>query len=401
MNTISNGHPGAVVLGLNLTGLGLVRSLGRRNIEVKGIDSDGFEIASFSRYCKKTICPPDALLNFLIERAKNSVDKEVLFPTADEYVLFVSRNREVLSRYYRFLLPDQEVLEAVLNKHKFYELAMRHGVSVPMTIYCPDEQALIKQTGGFSYPCILKPIYIHEFRKIYPNLKAVSVHNRDELIEKFREISGNGIKVCIQEIIPGADDQQYSACFYLNRNSHPLAVFTQRKLRQHPVGFGVGTYVDNTWCSEIVDLAGEFLKKIGYAGICEVEFRRDPRDNQYKMIEINPRLWTQHALAAKSNIDIAYTAYADLSDIKEFPDSRRQTQKRINWIFPPRDIRASLVYLFRGELRFKDWMRSFNGRKEWAIFAWDDLMPLLFSPVYFFKKLFYRGTGVNSIKARV
>ena len=45
----------AVILGLGITGLGVIRNLGRNKISVIGVDSDSLAIASFSRYCTKRV----------------------------------------------------------------------------------------------------------------------------------------------------------------------------------------------------------------------------------------------------------------------------------------------------------------------------------------------------------
>jgi len=44
-----------------------------------------------------------------------------------------------------------------------------------------------------------------------------------------------------------------------------------------------------------------------------VEFKRDPRDGKFKLMEINPRLWQWHGLAAACGIDLPRIAYADSS----------------------------------------------------------------------------------------
>jgi predicted ATP-grasp superfamily ATP-dependent carboligase len=43
-----------------------------------------------------------------------------------------------------------------------------------------------------------------------------------------------------------------------------------------------------------------------------VEFKRDPRDGGFKLMEINPRLWQWHGLATACGVDLPRIAYADL-----------------------------------------------------------------------------------------
>lgn len=41
------------------------------------------------------------------------------------------------------------------------------------------------------------------------------------------------------------------------------------------------------------------------------------------------------------------------------------------------DFRAFKEYHQRGQLGFKDWLKSISGAKVFALFAWDDPLPFL------------------------
>jgi D-aspartate ligase len=43
-----------------------------------------------------------------------------------------------------------------------------------------------------------------------------------------------------------------------------------------------------------------------------LETKRDPRDGRFKLMEVNPRLWQWHSLAAACGVDLPYIAYRDL-----------------------------------------------------------------------------------------
>jgi carbamoylphosphate synthase large subunit len=66
------------------------------------------------------------------------------------------------------------------------------------------------------------------------------------------------------------------------------------------------------WVDEVVEEGLAFLRALGYHGISQVETKRDPRDGRYKLMEINPRLWQWHSLAAACGVDLPYIAYRDL-----------------------------------------------------------------------------------------
>ena len=55
-----------------------------------------------------------------------------------------------------------------------------------------------------------------------------------------------------------------------------------------------------------------FLESIGYRGIGSAEFKRDERDGELKLIELNPRYWQQAALAERCGVNFPLAQYLDL-----------------------------------------------------------------------------------------
>ena len=107
-------HPaGAVVIGGDFHGLGIVRSLGRRGIPVCVID-DEYSIGRFSRYTTFAETAPsirkeDATVDFLLDIARRrNLKGWVLFPTRDEIVAAVARHRSELTEWYRVPTPAWE-----------------------------------------------------------------------------------------------------------------------------------------------------------------------------------------------------------------------------------------------------------------------------------------------------
>ena len=42
---------------------------------------------------------------------------------------------------------------------------------------------------------------------------------------------------------------------------------------------------------ELASTARNLLESLGWHGPAQVEFKFDPRDKRYKLIELNPKLW--------------------------------------------------------------------------------------------------------------
>ena len=92
-----------------------------------------------------------------------------------------------------------------------------------------------------------------------------------------------------------------------------LGVFCGRRLRQTPPGIGTCRVGEAVWVQEVVDDALTLLRAFGYRGISQVEFKRDPRDGRYRLMEINARLWQWHGLASACGVDLPLIAYRDLT----------------------------------------------------------------------------------------
>src|SRR3712207_2434983 len=69
---------------------------------------------------------------------------------------------------------------------------------------------------------------------------------------------------------------------------------------------------ESVWVDEVVTGGLRLLRTLGYHGIAQVETKLDPRDGRYKLIEINPRLWQWHGLAAACGVDLPWIAHRDL-----------------------------------------------------------------------------------------
>lgn len=376
--------PKAVVLGLGINGLGVVRSLGRKGISVIGVDHKFFNLGHFSKYCRHFISPDvgkseNKFLDFLLQVGKELPLPAVLLPTEDIYVIFISRHRDTLNRYYRFILPDKSLCEAVLNKYAFFELAKRYFLPVPATYSLKNIEELKKISKNLEFPCIIKPLYSRKW-KLGGLIKAVKVSSEKELFKAVEELMFENNEIVIQELVPGKDCDQFSYAAYFDLQGECKGEFVARKIRQHPLGFGVGTLIESICDTKVSEMGQAVLRKLGVKGIAEVEFRKSEKSRELKLIEINLRPWTQNTLAAYCGVDIIYFSYLDL--IGESIPKSASYKTGVKWINIFRDPIASFQYIFKKEISIMEWIKSFRKIKDFSIFAADDLLPFICLPLY-------------------
>ena len=369
-------HP-AVVFDLSANGIGIVRSLGRRGISVHAFDTDPKYRAGRTRYAECGACPHPVykereLLLFLLELRKTLPREAVLFAGSDDYVSFISRNRRVLSEHYRFLLPDETLVDAVLDKRLTYELAVTHGVPCPKTLFVGPGVRFEDFTGQMTFPCILKPVYSADFRRRL-NRKAIVVEREDELKEKYQQYSHFG-ELMVQELIPGGEEQLYSVGTLFDQRMELIAVFTGQKLHQYPPNFGSGSLARSVRNDALAEAGVSFMRELGFRGLGMLEYKLDPRDGKLKFLEINPRTWYWHSLSRACGVDLPYLYYLSVTGQKPQPVTEQKTD--VKWLYLVRDFVAFRDKQRSGEgTSFLEWLRSLSGKKEYALFAWDDPMP--------------------------
>src|ERR1700693_4803843 len=119
---------GALVVGGNLNGLSIARSLGRHGVPVWVTTPPGIRLASCSRYVLRTLPWPngdyEAQAAYLLELGERyELDQWVLFPTSDESAALLSRFHSPLSRRFRVSTPAWDVLRWAYDKRLTYRLA--------------------------------------------------------------------------------------------------------------------------------------------------------------------------------------------------------------------------------------------------------------------------------------
>jgi len=371
--------PIAFVLNLSENGLGVIRSLGRRSIPVIGLDPNPWQIGLFSKYCKGMVCPDpesdeEEYIEFLLKIGELLRNKGVLIPSADIELRTILNHKKELERYYLFPIADSDVANLLANKRLFYEIVENLGFPCPKTFFPHNKSDLQEICNKIKFPCIIKPIFSTKFNRDF-GVKVFVADTLDDLILSFDKAVSNGLEVLIQEIIPGNDSDMYLVSGYFDRFSEPLGIFTFKRIRQYPLGFGNGALCLSIWRPEIADLCTSFLKLIKYHGLVDAELKKDPRDNKFKFIEINPRTGLQHMLSARCGIDLPYLAYRDT--IGEKPAKITSQTEGIKWLHMFNDIRSAFDNMRLGRLSFLEYLDSLRGEKEYAIFALDDLLPFI------------------------
>jgi predicted ATP-grasp superfamily ATP-dependent carboligase len=330
--------PGAIILGANFVGLAVARSLGARGIRVWTLDSDrSRSIAQFSRFTERFLEVQTQVVETLLYEAQHhDLEGWVLIPVTDEYVELLSMERDRLGRVFRVSSPPMHVACFALDKRLTYKLANELGIDAPWTATCRDLDDL--DLKRIPYPVILKPAVNHHFFP-HTNLKALAVESEEELRQRFRQMRHYipAEEILIQERIPGNGENQFSFCAIASQGQVRGSLVAQRR-RQYPIEFGNASTFVKTIDQPVVQEGGRrFLETLEFDGVAEIEFKFDPRDRKYKILDVNPRIWGWHALGKAVGIDFAFLLWCQQTG-EPFEDA--QTSQPAAWMREITDVFA-------------------------------------------------------------
>jgi D-aspartate ligase len=373
----SDPAPGAVVVGGDYQGLGIVRSLGRRGVPVCVVD-DEHSISRFSRYSKRFVSLPDLhdqriAVDSLVAMGKRlALQGWVLYPTREELVAAFSRFRSELSEVFRVPTPNWESVKWAWDKRNTYRLAEELRIPTPATHY-PENINQLVQLDDIAAPFAIKPA-IKEHFFYATKAKAWRANTHAELrtmYQKASELAGPG-EIMVQELIPGGGSQQFSYCAFF-RKGKAVGKMVVRRRRQHPLEFGrASTYVETVDVPALEELSERFLQAIDYYGLVEIEYKLDPRDSQYKLLDVNARTWGYHSLGAKAGVDFSYMLYADQVGL---PVAVSKGRPGVGWIRTTTDIPAAMLGILNGDSGCKSYFHSLRNCSVEAVFDLKDPMP--------------------------
>ena len=367
---------GAVVVGGDFNGLGIVRSLGRNNYPVCIID-DEFSISRFSRYATYAVRVPELRDERCIVETVLRVGRErglegwVLYPTREEIVAAFSRYRKRLEEWFQVPTPDWNTIRWAWDKRNTYRKAQELSIPTPRTWY-PSSLEELDQIDA-TPPLVLKPAIKEHF--IYATrAKAWRAESRDQLRELFTRATkiAGAREIMVQELIPGDGHYQFADCA-LFKNGSALGSMVVRRRRQHPPEFGrASTFVETVDVPELEVYSKRFLRNIDYYGLVELEYKLDPRDSQYKLLDFNARTWGYHALGSRAGVDFPYMLFADQIGKRV---QKCRASAGIKWIRIVTDFPTAALEILNGNLSVKEYLRSCFGFHVESVFCSEDPLP--------------------------
>jgi D-aspartate ligase len=367
--------PAAVFQVSYACGLDVVRDLGRHGVPVLALDPDPAAIGLRSRYAAARVCPSpladeEAFLTSLETLGALLPRRAVVFPSHDEFIWPLSRHAARLEPWFIVPFSRWDVMAKVHDKRAQMEAAWSAGVDTPKTMFVSSGAELEAAAGEIRFPAVLKPVESLAF-KLRFHRHILDVETPAELQRIYDKVDDLGL-LMLQERIPGGEDELWTVGSYLDAESRPLAVFTGHKLRQYPHAGGSCLAGVSHWDDKLADAALRLLQELRFHGVSQVEFKRDPRDGRFCLMEVNARHWKWHGLAARCGVNLSFAAYRDaIGD----PYIARRQRDGVKWIVANKDVPLALLEIAKRQRSAPEYLRSLRGTRMDGLHALDDPLP--------------------------
>ena len=225
-----------------------------------------------------------------IIRLCKEYDYDMILPLGNAAYYAVVHYANALTRHTRFMVPSPEIFSIAHNKAKTAAFCQEVGVGVPKTFSDFRQDDLGAISKELRYPIVIKA---RSGTGVEKGLRYAN--SRDELFRRYDEIASfesstgasNYRSPIIQEFVPGFI---HDACT-LTHHGEVVNILTQVRWMMYPIYGGAGAINITTHNFEVANLARRLLEALQWHGPAQIEFKYDPRDQEYKLIEINPKLW--------------------------------------------------------------------------------------------------------------
>jgi len=359
--------------GLQSKALAVVRSLGSRGVRVLAGEKERLHTSGYSKYANKCLLYPNPTLHpqQFHEWCLETIQREqcdVFMPMDDDVLdIVVPRIKE-----YRALChvpaPSQSSYEVAADKSKTIQLAKNLGVPHPET-FAPqlsnsmlDRQIVANLVKNFEFPVTIKPRSSSGGRGIR------FAHNVDDFVMQFLEVHQIHPNPLIQEFIPSGP--KYDVCLCYGPDSVLNASFVQREIRNYPLHRGPSTVRTSVVNKELLRESIKLMSALPWYGVVDVEFMIDPRTNQPKLMEINPRFWSSLQLAVHAGVDFPYLLYQLAMGQSPAPVHEYHEGVTGRSLFP-----GDILHFLSNSNRFKMDPAFFSGQLVDDIFSLRDFGP--------------------------
>ena len=166
---------------------------------------------------------------------------------------------------------------------------------------------------GQATSWILKPRSSQPFNRAFRR-KGFVVRTRPEAESRLAACTRAGQAMVLQEYLPGPASAHVLVDGFQDRAGVARARLARRRVRMYPPDLGdsaSGIFISLDEVAEPLRSLDELLAVLGYRGMVSGEFKLDPRDGVYKLLEVNCRPFGHFESSQRWGTNLCLMAYCD------------------------------------------------------------------------------------------
>lgn len=284
----------------------VVRSLGSVGVDTVVVSEADDTPARYSAYCDEFVSVPDpdedllAYKDALLDLASDE-DVRTIVPVREEDAYVLAKYRDEFERYVTLVCPPLSSLRQVHDRIQLAEAAESAGVPIPETRLLDDvddwsPELIVKSRYNLltsSYVDSLAPDEVATVSRIEHTTPGEAPDGA-MLIEEM------GHEPIVQEYVRPEDEYMVAALY---EDGEPVASFQHRQVRGTSYLGSGGVYRESVSDSELDEVARTLLEHLEWHGLACLEYIRDAETGEFKLVEINPRMWQSLASTVRMGAD--------------------------------------------------------------------------------------------------
>lgn len=291
--------------GASVNALGIIRHLGISDkFELIVVGYNSIALGKFSKYCKKYYVLPHPKKDsekFIGEIVDIVLQEKIDFilPVGFYAHQSIINHLSQIELITKVCLPSKQSFEIATSKIETTLLAEKVNVLVPKTITITNLNQL-NTLKELRFPVVIKS------QKEIGGRMVEYANSEFELVSKFKQLvsdfnlSADNYPI-IQEYIKG-DGVGFFAYY---KNGELINYFMHERIREFPVSGGRSVCAKSFYDEKLLNDGKRILDALNWNGSAMVEFKRTS-DNNYYLLEVNPKLWGSLELAICSGVNFPF-----------------------------------------------------------------------------------------------
>lgn len=333
--------------GANRVALAVVRALGRAGAHVTVVEQERYAVRTPSAFVSRYAGRRDVLPSledeeaFIAALARRAADADVILPVSTNVVLACARNRERLPA--KLPIPSLATIRRANDKSSALAVARKAGVPIPVTYAPESEEELEEASLRLRLPAVVK-LRDDEGTALDPAARYSVCGTSGEIVREWGRFHAIRPFPLVQERVKG---DGYGVGV-LAKDGRVLASVAHRRVREYPVSGGPSSCCETVSDERLERYASLVIGELGWTGVAMVEFKKD---DDYRLMEVNPRFWGALPLAEAAGVN-----FPDLLvrlALGEEPAVRPVARPGVRLRFLPLDLAAAWTALAHGSLRVR------------------------------------------------